>query len=330
MLDVNAFNFDAMKAEIGNPFEDTTRKYNTDDRFYKLSKDKSGNGAALIRFLPDSEKGMIQQLYKINTTISKNGKKRFVSEYSASTIGQPCPFQEEWQKLWNAGDKDGAKKFGRGTKYVANIKVLKDPANPENEGKIFLYEMSGAIKDKIKNAIDPSEQDRALGAQPKELFNPLAGNSFRLVAKKGANGQINYDSSEVINEVTSIYNSVEEAWQDIVENTYKLSDLLKPESFMPYEKMQEKLKWVTFSDIEQVQVPLTAEVAEPTQVQTEVQPAQPVAQPVQPAAETVQVAQPAQPVQPVQPVAEPTPAQPAQATQATQADSLDALLNGLV
>lgn len=314
MIDANAFNFDAMKEAVGvDPFAQATNKYAVDERFYKLTKDKEGNGAALIRFLPDSEKGMIQQMYKINTTITKNGKKRFVSEFSPATIGAPCPFQEEWQKLWNAGDKEGAKMFGRGIKYLANIKVLKDPANPQNEGKIFLFEMSGAMKDKIQQAVDPSEQDRALGAQPKEMFNPLAGNSFRLVSKRGANGIINYDSSEVINEVTSIYDSVEAALEDLKANTHKLSDLLKPESFMSYDELVKKKAWVTFTDQEAVtpaapSAPLTAEVA----------PAVAPVQEVTPAPTVAAVAP-----EPVAAVAQPAP-------EPKKADSLDDLLNGLV
>jgi len=278
MIDASAFNFEAMKQSVGiDPFAADSNKYGSDDRYYKLGKDKNGSGAALIRFLPDSERTMIQKLFKINTTITKNDKKRFVSEFSPSSIGQPCPFQEQWQALWNAGDKEGAKMFGRGIKYIVNIKVIKDPANPENEGKIFLYEMSGAMKDKIQGAVDPSEQDRALGAVPKELFNPLAGNSFRLVAKKGANGQINYDSSEVVNEVTSIYASVDEALEDIKTKTYTLSDLLKVESFMTYERLQEKLKWVTFADTEVVtgapSQSLNTTVASKPTVVPEIQPA---------------------------------------------------------
>jgi hypothetical protein len=273
MFDASAFNFDAMKEAVGvDPFAEKANSYGKDERFFVLSKDKNGNGAALIRFLPDSERGMIQKLFKINTTIIKNDKKRFVSTYSPSTIGQPCPFQERWQELWNSGDKDGAKLFGRGIKYVANIKIIKDPANPENEGKIFLYEMSGAIKDKLQNALDPSPQDRSLGAKPKELFNPLAGNSFRLVAKRGANGQINYDSSEVLNEVDSIYDSVDDALDDIKNNTYKLSDLLKPESFMSYDQLCDKLNWVMF--FENAPKPaLTAEAAPAVVSEPEVVPA---------------------------------------------------------
>lgn len=325
MIDASAFNFDAMKEAVGvDPFAQETKRYASDDRFYKLAKDKDGNGAALIRFLPDSEKGMIQKMFKINTTITKNGKKRFVSEFSPSTIGQPCPFQEEWQKLWNAGDKDGAKMYGRGVKYVANIKVIKDPANPDNEGKIFLFEMSGSMKDKIQQAVDPSEQDRALGAEPKQLFNPLAGNSFRLVAKKGSNGIINYESSEVVNEVTSIYDSVEAALEDIKANTHKLSDLLKPESFMSYDELTKKKAWVTFADQETVVpasgAPLQAEVAPVAPQVAEVQPAQNAVQAT--AAVAADVASAVVPE--VGAVAQAT--QPA----AKKSDSLDDLLNGLV
>lgn len=309
-FDANMFNFDAMKEAVGaNPFEEKANKGGRDERFYNLAKDKDGNGAAIIRFLPDSEKGMIQRLYSINTTIVKNGKKRFVSEYSPATIGLPCPFQEKWQELWNADQKEEAKTFGRGIRYVSNIKVIKDPANPENEGKIFLYAMSGKMKDKIQAAVDPSEQDRALGAEPKQMFNPFKGNSFRLVAKKGANGQINYDSSEVISEVTSIYDSIEEGLEDLKANTHKLSSLVEPESFMSYEELTEKLNWVQFIDSAPKEAkPLTAEVAQPTEQVSEVTEVSQV---------TDEVSQPTETV-----IEEPKPA--------SKADDLDSLLSGLV
>ena len=150
-MDANAFDFNALKETLGvDPFAKQANKYAKDERFYTLTKDTEGNGAALIRFLPDSEKRMIIQMQKINTTIIKNDKKRFISKYTPATIGQPCPFQEKWQELWNLGDKDGAKVFGRGLRYLTNIKVIKDPANPENEGKVFVYDMSGSMNSKLE------------------------------------------------------------------------------------------------------------------------------------------------------------------------------------
>ena len=336
-IDASAFNFDAMKQEVGvDPFAAPKggSKYTKDERFYTLAKDKDGNGAALIRFLFDSEKAMIQTMYKINTTIIKNSKKRFVNEFSPSTIGAPCPFQEKWQDLWNEGKKEnvldtngqiveyGSKSFGRATRYVTNILVLKDPTNPENEGKVFLYELSGAMKTKIEQALSPSDQDRALGAQPKELFNPIAGNSFRLVAKKGSNGQINYDSSEVVNEVTAAFATPELALDAINTKTHKLSGLLLPESFMTYDELVKKLEWVTFSDNKTQTQPLQATVAPVTTPTTDVQAATAAVTTPTTTATTASVQTEA--------AATTAPVQTATVTAApAQAASLDDLLNGI-
>lgn len=301
------FNFDSMVASTGlNPFVQEADKYASDDRFYNLTK-KDGAGAALIRFIPDKNNHMIQKVQKINTTIVKNGKKRFVNEFSPSTIGKADPFFEKWQELWNKGDKEGSKVFNRGTRYIANIKVIKDPAKPENEGKIFLLEMSSAMNTKLEKALSPSQTDLDLGATAKQIFNPMKGNSFRLVAQKGANGQVNYDSSEIVNEVTSIYGSVQEALDDIKNNTYELSGFLKPEAYKSYDELKQKLNWVTFADASNVVNVAAAEVA-PTQVVTP----------------EVIATQPTQIVQPA--VTQPTQVAPTSA----QNDDLDSLLKDLV
>ena len=318
-LTAEDFNFDALKDAIGSdPFAKQSR-FQRDERFYVLSKDKNGNGAALIRFLPDSEKRMIIEMQKIGTTITKGDKKRFVNKFSPATIGLPCPFQEEWARRWNSGDKEGSKPFSRSIRYVTNIKILKDPANPENEGKIFLYEMSGAMRNKLEKALNPSEQDVALGKTPKQLFNPLKGNSFRLVAQKGSNGQINYDASEVVAEETSIYNSVEEAIKDIKENTYKLGDLLKPEAFDSYETLLQDFKRVTFQDMDE-----STPQATPVDAQAE-----PAASKTEPAASKTEpeVSQ----AEPAAAQAEPevSQAEP-EVSQTTKSDDLDSILQGLV
>ena len=259
-LTAASFDFDNIVSEVGkDPFAASSDKYAEDNRFYKLGKDKEGNGGAIIRFMPDKNRNMIQQVYKINTTIEKNGKKRFVNELSPNTIGMPCPFQEKWQELWNAGDKEESKKFGRAVRFYTNIKVIKDPANPANEGKIFLLDMSGTLKDKIQKLVNPSQADKDLGAIPRQLFNPIKGNSFRLVARKGTNGITNYDSSDAITEENGIYENMEAAFADIRDNTFDLNDFKKPETFLPYDKLQEKLRWVTFADA--VNTTVVAQVA---------------------------------------------------------------------
>lgn len=261
MFDVNDFNFDSMKEAVGiDPFAKTSDKFAEDARFFKLAKDKEGNGKALIRFLPDKNKNLIQEVFKINTTIVKGDKKRFVNEYSPLTIGLPCPFQEMSQKLFNEGNKEEAKKFNKNVRYIANIKVIKDLSNPANDGKIFLLDMSGSLKNKLEKAMNVSDSDKELGKTAKELFNPFKGNSFLLVAQMGDNKMINYDASEPVEVVNSIYESVEAGLTDIRENTYPLSEFRDPATFLSYEKLTEKLKYVTFAN--------QTNVAEVVEVQT--------------------------------------------------------------
>lgn len=312
-FDTNMFDFNSMKSALGgDPFADATRKYETDDRFYTLPKNEDGAGVAIIAFLPDAEKRPIQQMNKINTTITKNGKKRFVSEWSPSTIDRPCPFHEKWQELWNAGDKEGARLYARSVRYITNIKVIKDPKKPENEGKVFLFDMSKTMKDKLMNALQPSAEDLALGAQPKEIFNPLRGWVFVLKAVKGANGITNYDSSEFKkfdpnDPNMTIYGSVSEASvqetaqkcvDDIKNNTYKLSDFTKPESFKSYEELQNKLAWVNFENVgsgsnSNSTVTVAQPKTEAPEINAAVSTPAPVAQPEPQVAQTTQAPQPA-------------------------------------
>ncbi len=288
MFDINDFNFDQMVEAVGiDPFANNADKFKEDARFYKLAKDKEGNGKALIRFLPDKDKTLIQEVFKINTTVYKGEKKRFVNEYSPTTIGLPCPFQEESQRLYNLEKKDDAKKFNKQKRYITNIKIIKDPANPANEGKIFLLDMSASMKAKIEKAMKVSEDDKMLGKTAKQLFNPFQGNSFLLVSQMGDNKMINYDASEPVEAVNSIYENIEDGLNEIRNSTYPLSEFKDPSKFLSYDKLLEKLKYVTFQNetsapaVEEVKpVTQTELVANVTPVQTQVEEIQ-VVQPVQ-------------------------------------------------
>jgi hypothetical protein len=245
----NMFNWDTTKDAAGvNPFGEK-KTYESDGRFYVLPKNEKKEGVAIVRLMPDSEGKKFTTMFKIGTTVEKNNQKRFVNEYSPASIGMPCPFQEKWAELYNSGNKDAAKNFSRNVRYVVNIKVIKDPLKPENEGKYFLYDMSGSLKDKFQAALEPSETELQLGTKPKQLFNPLKGHNIKLVAKIGANGQTNYDSTEVMPEETAIYSTPDEAIADIKANAFVISkELTAPERFKSYEWLQDKLNWVTFVD----------------------------------------------------------------------------------
>lgn len=258
------FNWDSAKDAAALSVGGEKRVYEKDERFYVLPKNEKKEGVAIIRLLPDAEGKKFTAMQKIGTTIERNNQKRFVNEYSPASIGLPCPFQERWAELYNAGRKDEAKQFSRSIRYVVNIKVIKDPLKPENEGKIFLYDISGSLKDKFQAQLEPSAEELSIGTAPKQLFNPMMGNNIKLVAKIGANGQTNYDSTEVVPEATAIYSSPEEAITDIRTNAYLISkEMLAPDKFMTYEQLKEKLQWVTFADAS-----ATAVVSTPATVAT--------------------------------------------------------------
>jgi hypothetical protein len=64
--------------------------------------------------------------------------------------------------LWNSGidsNKEVARKQKRKLTYVSNIYVVKDPANPDNEGKVFLFKYGKKIFDKLTEAMQPEFED---------------------------------------------------------------------------------------------------------------------------------------------------------------------------
>lgn len=218
-----------------------TYQNENDERFWNLSRDENDTGGALIRFLIDPNQIPFIKMIRINANGGYN--KRFVREWSPLSIGLPDPFNEMFSKLWNEGKKEEAKKFGRQIRYITNIKVIKDPANPENEGKIFLFNMSQTLFDKIKSAMVQTESMKALGEEPIQVYNPVEGNNFLIKVKKGSNGILTYEDSKFDSKITGIYKTEEEALKDIKENCYSLEEFLTPEFFLTYEELQDKIKW---------------------------------------------------------------------------------------
>lgn len=278
MVDASMFDFDAMVEKLGsNPMVEKSNNWG-DERFYVLPKDDKGEGTAIIAFLPDPEGRPLQRMYKINTTITKDGQRRFCNEWSPTTINGRCPFQEAWQKLYNNNKREESRKFARSTRYIANILVVKDPRKPENEGKVFLYDMSQHFKDKLEQAVNPNPQDIAMGmAERKEIFNPTKGWVMRLTARKQTNGITSYDSSEFI-KMDPVWPDPQVAYDNIMKMCYKLSDFLKPENFKTYDELKEIFDRVTFKD-EQTSEPKTEILSSSEVLESSVK--DPQSQPVQ-------------------------------------------------
>ena len=251
------FDFDSLTQTNSDPFEDATSYVSeVDTRFYTLPKNKDGSGEAIICFIPDQNQKIFKKVFKFNISNFVSGKKRFANYFSPTTIGLPDPVQERWQKLWNDGLKDEAKKFSRTIRYITNIKVIRDPLKPENNGKIFLYEMSQSLKEKIKHAVELSEMDKQLNRPRKEIFNPTKGWLMKLTCKKAVNGFTTYDDSEFFNvspddpRMADLipYKDAQSAIDDIKANAHPLDWFDKPENYKTYDELKEKLEWVYPSD----------------------------------------------------------------------------------
>lgn len=248
-LDFNtAGNWDQMAQNLTPGTLGQEKKSYKDDRFWTLSRDENENGAALIRLLPDPDGTPFIKVYShaVQSWDAVNKKKRWYLNTSPETIGAPCPASELWSALYNQGSneaKEEAKQFSRKMNYYVNILVVKDPLNPENDGQIKLWKFGTKLFDKFMAALNPSEQDRAMGEQPKELFNPLTGNNIKLKIKK-ANGFFNYDDT-TIEQAVSVYADAETAKNEIITKAHKLSEFMEPASYKTYEESVKQLKWVT-------------------------------------------------------------------------------------
>ena len=211
---------------------------NNDDRLWKLDVDKSGNGYAVIRFLPAPE-GEDLPFVKLYSHAFQ-GPGGWYIENSLTTLGQKDPVSEFNTTLWNNGTdagKDTARKQKRKLTYISNIYVVKDPANPENEGRVFLFKYGKKIFDKITAAMQPEFEDE----EAIDPFDFWQGANFKLKAKNVA-GYRNYDSSEFTAQspVLEDDDALEALWKK--ENS--LQDFVAPDQFKTYEVLRARLESV--------------------------------------------------------------------------------------
>jgi len=217
--------------------------YEKDDRFYTLARNDRNIGGAVIRFLLSPDEIPFVKMYQIDAQGAY--QRRFISEWSPTTIGKPDPVNEKFLELWGQDLKDEARKFGRKIRYIANIKVIKDPATPANEGKIFLLDMSKTLFDKLKNAVEPDPEEMALDPdlKPKEIFDPVNGFDFLFKVKKGQNGFFTFEDSKFADKATATYADDAAYEKAIKADGYKLGTFLEEDFFKTYDELKEKLAW---------------------------------------------------------------------------------------
>lgn len=210
-----------------------------DDRQWKPTVDKAGNGYAVIRFLPAAEGNELPWVRYWDHGF-KGPTGQWYIEKSLTSIGQSDPVSESNSKLWNSGnerDKEIVRERKRRLHYVSNIYVESDPSNPANEGQVFLYTYGKKIFDKIMDVMQPQFADE----QPVNPFDFWEGASFKLKIRN-VEGYRNYDKSEFAS--SAALSESDTQLEEIYEQIYDLNEFTDPKSYKSYEELSARLAMV--------------------------------------------------------------------------------------
>ena len=223
--------------EENKPLE---KKSYVDERLWKPELDKTGNGYAVIRFLP-AVKGEELPWAKVWNHAFQGPTGQWYIENSLTTIGQKDPVSEMNTAYWNSGvesDKEIARRQKRKLQYFSNIYVVEDPKHPENEGKVFLFRFGKKIFDKVMETMQPAFEDE-VAINP---FDFWKGANFKLKIQK-VDGFWNYDKSEFDKKPSALFDE-DDALEEVWKKQYSLKDYTAPTNFKSYDELKTRLDTV--------------------------------------------------------------------------------------
>ena len=240
-----------------NPEDSKNKNKYQDERLWKPELDKTGNGYAVLRFLPATS-GEDMPWVRL-WSHAFQGPGGWYIENSLTTLGHKDPVSEENTRLWNTGvesDKGIARNRKRKLSYYSNVLIVSDPAHPENEGQVKLFKFGKKIFDKITEAMQPEFDDET----PINPFDFWKGANFKLKIRK-VDGFWNYDKSEFegVSAIADNDDSIKAIW----EKQYPLKPFLDADNFKSYEELKEKLNRVitgtkSTDTVENVDLPSTS------------------------------------------------------------------------
>lgn len=227
-------NFDFLQKELTK----STKEGGADERLWKPALDKSGNGYAVIRFLPapDGESLPWAKVY----SHAFQGPGGWLIDNCLTTNNDQCPVCAANNKLWNSGvesDKEIARNRKRKLSYYSNIYVVKDTANPDNEGRVFLYKYGKKIHDKVIAAMQPEFQDET----PVNVFDFWEGANFKLKIKT-VGGYWNYDSSEFA--APSALSADDDEMEALWLQAHSLESYTNSDQFKSYAELENRMSMV--------------------------------------------------------------------------------------
>ncbi|MDB4339474.1 single-stranded DNA-binding protein [bacterium] len=221
------------------------KKNYDDERIWKPTVDKAGNGYAVLRFLPAAEGSDLPWVRYWDHGF-KGPTGLWYIENSLTSIGQPDPVGELNSRLWNSGheeDKETARRQKRRLHYVVNALVVEDPSAPQNEGRVVLYKFGKKIFDKIMDVMQPSFADE-------KAINPFdfwEGANFKLKIRQ-VEGYRNYDKSEFAG-TSSLYDGDEPKLEGVYNQLHSLNEFTDPKNYKTYDELKAKLARVLGEEV---------------------------------------------------------------------------------
>tara|TARA_Y100001936_G_scaffold247338_1_gene292951 strand:- start:1678 stop:2556 length:879 start_codon:yes stop_codon:yes gene_type:complete len=220
-----------------------------DDRIWKCERDKTGNGYAVIRFLPAPTGEDVPWVRLWTHGFKGPGGWYIENSLTTPRPGEPSGGEDPVSKantaLWNSGiesDKNIARERKRKLSYYSNILVLEDSANAENEGKVFLFRYGKKIFEKIESVMNPEFKDE----EPMNPFDFWSGANFKLKIRQ-VEGYANYDKSEFASP-SPLYDGDDKKLEEVWKQQYSLQSILARENFKSYQELEARFNTVIAHD----------------------------------------------------------------------------------
>jgi hypothetical protein len=230
-------NRDSMKEKV-IAIGDGKNSGQSDNRFWKLTRDKTGTGSAVIRFLPPINGDELPWVKVFSYAFQGPTGKWYIND-SPTTIGGTDPVFEDNARLYNTGfdaDKKLVKdmKRSRKTNYIYNILVIKDPANPENEGKVFLFKGGKQIHDMITDKAKPKFEDDT----PVFVYDLWEGANFKLrIVNKDK--YPTYENS-MFESPTSLFGGDEDKLEAVLCKCHRLGEFIDASHYKSYDQLKKE------------------------------------------------------------------------------------------
>jgi hypothetical protein len=238
----NKSSFDKLTKAIEATTTTTESNSRDDTRLWQPDVDKSGNGMAVIRFLPAPSVDGDDALPWVRVfNHGFQGPGGWLIDNCLTTLNQQCPVCEHNSVLWNSGieaNKEIVRKQKRKLSYYANILVVSDPKHPENEGQVKLFKFGKKIFDKISEAMNPEFEDE----KPVNPFDFWEGANFKLKIRN-VEGYRNYDKSE-FESPSAVFGGDDDKLEELWKSQYSLKEVVEPKQFKSYDLLKSRLEKV--------------------------------------------------------------------------------------